>query len=447
MIKSPQVQSLASFYGQGVAMSHTTGYSCRLHELARKIILAVFLFSGGNTLAQTPPKAWKGTVNIALANANGIVLLTDSAQSYKDVTGVHTRKEPAQKLFRLDDKTVCSIAGFGSETGWLRPELNVEVSGIIAEIRDQLSRQPVPDLDGKLRAIGYLVGSYIDIVATRHEAAEGPGSTSDYVFEVIVAGYDSDGKPKLKKLVLTPEIAESSNGHRYWTHTVWPEEESSVEAKLTHLLGGIPNVSIQVLQHPEAFGTNAVIQKYARAKKDDGGKSLTLDDLAALAHEMKELTKDQFADVVGGDDQIAVLSQGRILKIDPPHFDEAPRPLKFSLRVSLRLEGANAAEMVTAGPGYHQLWIGCEIVGLKNPPLRLDDQFFYGTEIRDSIVSYNGGLTDLGPSNKVVNSALFPYLPAGAAHGGEQKWNGFEWNLEAPDTPTLPKRIGPVSHR
>jgi hypothetical protein len=426
-------------------MTHTNGRDCRFLVLVRNAALPLCLTAGIAISALGQTKTFQGTVNIALANENGIVLLTDSAQSYRDATGWH-HHQPVQKLFRLDDTTVCSIAGFAGET-WNRPELNfrnIDVEGIIAEFTDELSKKPVPRLDAKLRAIGFLVGSYIDLVANRHEIEVGPGSPNSYEFEVIVAGYDADGKPKIKKLVLTPVISEASNGHRYWTHNVSPED-AIIEGKLAHLLGGIPNVSLQVLQNPEVFKTSPVIQKYAQSKRKDGGNSLTLSDLAALASKMaaKTARRPPFVGFVGGPDQIAILAEGRILKIKQPDFDDPPRTMKITLMVSVTLQGAGAAVMVVPGPNSHFVWIGSEIVGIKNPPLPLDGQFFYGSEIRDSIVVYHGGLLDFGPTNTVVNSTLFPYLPVGAAPGKTERWNGFDWNLEPPNTPSLPTMIGP----
>src|SRR5258708_8339035 len=118
--------------------------------LLGKVVL-IFLLSAVNI----PPgrgqtTVSEGTVNIGLSNANGIVLLTDSALSHKDARGEWHHDKTIQKLFRLDSNTVCSIAGFASETGWVPSQLDIEVPGIIAEVRDQLSQKPVPDLDAKV---------------------------------------------------------------------------------------------------------------------------------------------------------------------------------------------------------------------------------------------------------------------------------------------------------
>jgi 20S proteasome alpha/beta subunit len=178
-------------------------------NLVRTIVLLCCLGSAAALYAQDIPEASHGTVNIALANANGIVLLTDSVQSFHRNDGWHFH-QPVQKLFRLDNKTVCSIAGFASETGWIPPELNTDVTGIMADFKDQLTQKPVPELEAKLRGIAYLVSFYIEVVANRYEVAFGSGTPiGAYEFEVIVAGYDVDGKPKVEKLVITPVVSHS----------------------------------------------------------------------------------------------------------------------------------------------------------------------------------------------------------------------------------------------
>ena len=419
-------------------MRHTIGWDYRFLGAVSKVVLPLYLAAGSAVSVQGQTKTSQGTVNIALANANGIVLLTDSVQSHKEADGWH-HLEPAQKLFQLDDKTVCSIAGFASETGWIPQKLNTEVTGIIAEVKDQLSKHPVPDLDAKLHAIGFLVGFYIDLVADRREVIVGPGIPSNvYEFEVIVAGYDADGKPKLEKLVLTPVVVRAADGHSYWSHNS-SVEVATLGLGLANLLGGIKDVSLQVLNSPQEFETSPAIQKYARSIKKNGGKSLTLNDLTALAREMAAQTARR-TPFVGGPDQIAILGEGRILGINQPPFQDPPRPMRFALMVGLTVQGA---QNLVTGPSSKFLWIRSKFVGIRNPRLRLDDQFFYGCEIRDSIVEYAGSLTDFGPTNTVVNSMILPGYPVVSTTQMLRIMNGFKWSLEAPKTPSLPPTISP----
>lgn len=383
----------------------------------------------------------RGTVNIALANANGIVLLTDSVQSYRQADGWH-HTQPVQKLFRLDDRTVCSIAGFASETGWPHPQLDTHVSGIIADFRDQLASHPVAEVDAKLRAIGFLVGQYIDVVTNRQEVVN-PSSTAvrEYEFQVIVAGYDPDGQAKIEKIVVTPVVPNAAKGRMYWSHSVrleLPIEEHG----LSHLLGGVPDISRTILASPEQFADSPAIQRYARSKPTNAKDMLTVEEMAALASAMaKQTAKDpRFTGFVGGIDQIAVLTEGKIAKLDQPNFTDPPRPLKFALIVSPALI-VGAQNLVTS-PNVSFLWIRTRFTGFRNPRLRLDGQFFYGCEIRDSIVEYSGGLTDFGPTNTVVNSMLFPVHVISLEEVNRIS-KAFRWIFQPPDAPPMQPTVEP----
>jgi len=260
-------------------MKLSNGWKLYLYKLLGNVVLPLCLMTGTVTYPQDGTKTSQGTVNIALANANGIVLLTDSVQSHREADGWH-QMQPVQKLFRLDDKTVCSIAGFASETGWIPQQLNTEVAGIIADVKDQLSERPVGELDAKLGAIGFLVGHYIDLIANRREIVVGPSTPSDaYAFEVIVAGYDVDGEAKLEKLVLTPVIQEGAKGTRYWSH------KTSVEAvplghKLTYLLWGDPLRWHKLFGHSFRFPKGVLASP---SRRRDLGKGTAFESLSPVA--------------------------------------------------------------------------------------------------------------------------------------------------------------------
>jgi hypothetical protein len=420
-------------------MSNASGRAYRF-----LVVIGLYLFAAGVLYCQDRVEASRGTVNIALEDANGIVLLTDSAES-RHVANGWSHSWPAQKLFRLDDKTVCSIAGFGSEKGWLEPKMDTYVAGIIADIRDQLAQKPVAELDAKISAVAFLVGHYIDVLANRQEVISNPNVHFDpnsYKFEVIAAGYDKDGTPKVRKLILTLTAVRTADGKRVWTHTTLPEK-ATVEKGLTHLLGGMPTVSQKILDSPDEFPASVAIKRYARFKATNNGKPLSLRELAALAREMAAKTsQDQrFAGFVGGPVQIAILADGKVQKFEQPTFPEPPRPLKFSLMVDLEITGS----LRFVAMGSYLLWIRSNFIGIRDLGFRLDDQFFYGCEIRDSIVKYGGGLTDFGATNKVIDSML---LPSGGGPGSsiesfQRVANAFDWRVTPPDAPPLPPAIGP----
>lgn len=88
-------------------------------------------------------------------------------------------------------------------------------------------------------------------------------------------------------------------------------------------------------------------------------------------------------------------------------------------------------------PDLHILWIRSTFIAV--PHLRIDGQFFYGCEIRDSVVEYAGGLTDFGTTNTTVNSTIVPGTPMISATEFLRVKSQFKWTdqpLKSPPSPS-----------
>ena len=115
-------------------------------------------FPGVAFAGDGPNPVFTGTVNIVLANANGIVVLTDSNQTgYRPNGESFTTPVPGQKLFRIDDRTVCTIAGFGSTFLPTFPEFTSSAAGVLdryaAELRSKGGRHAFHEKLTSCRAI------------------------------------------------------------------------------------------------------------------------------------------------------------------------------------------------------------------------------------------------------------------------------------------------------
>jgi hypothetical protein len=144
---------------------------------------------------------------------------------------------------------------------------------------------------------------------------------------------------------------------------------------------------------------------------------------------------------IGPPDQVAVLSHGRLTAFNQPLFPDPQRPMKFSLIVGMKVQTA----LMFYSPTSTFLWIRSQFVDIRNPQLRLDNQFFYGCEIRDSIVEYGGGLTDFGNTNTVVNSMILPGYPAVSNQEMLRIMNAFPWRSWDEGPPNLPQPLPPPS--
>ena len=111
-----------------------------------KFLLAA-TFIAGSALGQKASglSPSHGTINIFLANRNGLVAVTDSRLSSNGKAVAR-----GQKLFKVDDHTICAVAGFYMDSGVpLKTSRRTNVvSGLYLDLGNSerlLSRQSVPD--------------------------------------------------------------------------------------------------------------------------------------------------------------------------------------------------------------------------------------------------------------------------------------------------------------
>jgi len=343
----------------------------------------------------------RGTVNVVLANLNGIVVLTDSKQTVVDSAGRAVGTQNGQKLIRLDDNSVCAVAGFGNGTVNGDLKFDADVMGILADLRDQLGKQKGRlSFYEKLRVISFLAESYIDVYANMAEVLQ-PGQLKpkDLYFSLFLAGYDSDETLKIGSLELRASPNASPSGKRRWTFGTPDIQTEPVGASLSWRLGGMWDVGKKILTKPSGYLRSPAVRRYSEAIKDNGA-SLSLPDLKALAKFIAGQTAHEHPQYVGGADQIAIIRDGRVAAVDEPPSAAPPKPLQFLVFMDI--------PMYLGGPllgpkGAATIWIRDEIV--SQMPLALDGNFFLGNEIRDSILVYNGGQT-VFQGNDVRNSRL-----------------------------------------
>ena len=145
-----------------------------------------------------------GTVNVALGNGNGMVIAADALLS----GGPHPTF--AQKMFQLDELSICTIAGFYSTdnaTGlqfFQEPEsaLHLEVRAIISFLHEQLKTHPDLTIDEKARILAFQISTAIARLNSLSAAqASGPRRRNprSQTSQFLVAGYNPDGSAELAK--------------------------------------------------------------------------------------------------------------------------------------------------------------------------------------------------------------------------------------------------------
>ncbi len=339
-----------------------------------------------------------GTINIALGNKNGLVVLTDSMVTSTDATGTHQLPNPGQKLFKLDDHTVCSVAGFASasagSTRVTLSDLNTSTSAIIHEYVRQSAAQPRQSIAEKLRALASLFRMHLGMIANVRDAAGNSTPIDRYRFQLIVAGYDIDDKPKIGRIVLSMKDNRGS-----LTSEIEDFKLLNVEEKLVSQLNGMPDVAGQILLHPESKPEDAPIKLYATSLTENGGRSLTLEQMVELAKRLAYYTSKARAEV-GGPNQVAIFKQSQTVSIDQPTFTEPPRPLfRFSLVVNSHFSYSSVA----FAKGSPAVFVRCSWIGMQHD---LDGHYYIGSEFTNSVLMYDGGDVSLGETNQVNDSLL-----------------------------------------
>jgi hypothetical protein len=219
-----------------------------------------------------------GTLNVVLANKNGAVILTDSMLSDEsDPVPVPHPEVPGQKLFQLDDKTICAIAGFVSVPG-LFPEFSPSVSAIVNDLSEQLRRNPRQPLEFKLSALAMLVSRNITAISDLRAAANNPLRANNYLSVLTFVDYDLDGMLKIGQVQLAANPEHMEEGA-----VVTSVQIVSVGDRLTHALAGKWETANKILNDPASRPHDELLTRLKASLVSDEGASLTLDEMRGIA--------------------------------------------------------------------------------------------------------------------------------------------------------------------
>jgi hypothetical protein len=346
-----------------------------------------------------------GIINLVFANVNGLVVLTDSMVT----VGEKQLTEPAQKLFRLDDYTVCTVAGFLAADAPVK-EMYASTSAIIREYSRQLAQQqlsgnPPKSIAAKLRELEFLFNVRLSSIAALRVASGRSFAPAEYAMQLIVTGYDTDGFPKIEKSTLRTAFV---NG--IFETSADEADITNVDETLVHQSGGMPDVAEELLKNPSAANQDSILTEfaesirkdpilaeYAESIKKDHGRSLTIEQMQALAKDLALYSAKRHPEV-GGANQVAVLENGRIASLAQQPFPEPPQNLHFGLFENFGVSGDHAASI-----GGSMLCVRCNFGHLH---WNLDGNYFLTTNFTDTILTYDGGLTYFDKTNQVVHSVL-----------------------------------------
>jgi hypothetical protein len=379
-----------------------------------RVVLTLWCFSsvalagsGGSNPVLT------GTVNIVLANANGIVVLTDSNQTVTLRSGEQfISRLPGQKLFRLDERTVCTIAGFGSAFLPGFPEFSSSAAGVLDSYVEELrSRGGTHSFREKLTTLKFLFIKQLSGIGNLQHLDE--AQLGYYEFELILAGYDLDGTARLGKIVLSTSLL--PNG--IFSPVLKQLTEKTVGREFIYEKAGIGGSAVEnILTYPAQLADEPEIGRYAASKASDRGGSLTVSEMEALAKSLARhaaMVNRRYVSgfrrtlwPVGGRDQIAILEKGSIQKIDQPTLSFEQRrvnmtPFGIITGITIDTNGTGAVTSYVP-PGIVGLFLKMGFIG----DVLLDNGYYYEDDFRNGTLHYDGGLLGFDPSNRVTDCVL-----------------------------------------
>jgi hypothetical protein len=375
--------------------------------------LIVLWFSIGPLLAETKAtddSVAHGTINIVLGNENGIVVLTDSRIT---LGNGNLSPDPAQKLFKLDDRSVCTFAGFAYAPG-SGDFFYTSTSAIIQEFSRQLSltTQPI-SLEEKTHALSYILARQLTVLATLRDATKQATDPLGYSVQLTVVGYDIDGSPKIVQVTLrnTASMQHVAGALTdLWEEVPFPSAVIEVGKPLVPRLAGIRYIADSILDDPRKLESEPAIRKYADAKGMDGGQSLTITDMKDLAVQLALQTSKKERGV-GGANQVAILQKGRVVSVEQATYPIPPKLLlDFVFTLSSLYEyqvgpffNSDSPFPSVGAVTRNQLFVKCFFSGVR---INLDNNYFSGDLLHNSIVVYDGSEAMHFGKNDVRNCIL-----------------------------------------
>jgi hypothetical protein len=359
--------------------------------------------ANGTVASKNQARPSHGTVNVFLANKNGLVVVTDSLLSNdQGPVGV------GQKLFQVDDHTICTIAGWYSDSGpVIRPDVASDPSYPARLMVPDIIRAFVSNgklgqvsIERKMEMLSKLFRFSLLAVANVDEFAGVKPNASKS--EITVAGYNN-GVIEIHQADLLPIIQDGKIKDYYIVNGV----TISVNEKIgfVSVVRGISSTAQSLLNCSDlSMGIDPIIGSFRSSVANDRWRSLSIQDMEIIASEVALKTAKTFPGKVGGAQQIAALSNGRV--------SEFVQPIPATVRIPMTLFSViDGAEMSGAGGlfyvGSPQVAImqGGKFSGGSSSPV--DNIFLFRSAFNHCELTYGGSpRTIFDKSNTVVDSTL-----------------------------------------
>jgi hypothetical protein len=386
---------------------------------------------------QPDPSLYHGTVNVFLANGHTLVAATDSML----IQGGR-RTSNGIKLYKIDGRTVATMASFYKESGPTEDDtLTASIPQMMLEFSRRASIYEHMPFSSKAEALFSEIKFKLDrhlhtMIASNPRF---PLGNPNLILELTVAGYDVDNSIKIAEITLVPgikdgEIQYVSRSRPFGLYTP-PCEFTAGFARLPEPYGdpqslsdngpvmfavrdamfceiaGIRNIPEQMLASPASYLDDLALQGYVRARSE--ARQLSADELRALAVDLVDKTSNDERRTgqrrVGGEVEVAVLSDGRMIEEPKPVVSKEEGSALNGNRIKMGSYTCTSPRP-PFGPNGNIVGIGGnsgiqEIeVTLTNCNQELDGMMFLNSTFIDSRLTYSGKTPLFFPDTNVVTN-------------------------------------------
>ena len=369
-----------------------------------------------------------GTINVVLANRNGLVAVTDSRLS----DGYEKRGE-GQKLFILDDHSLCTIAGFYTAEGPTMDQKHFLAASAIPKMMEDAKavyqRHPLFGFEDKIDRVTSVLLFTLNFLQSMKNYDDRPNKP--YSALVLTFGTYENGKLRMAQVWLQPVL--ELNRYRFISGA---PSFITVDQKIEHFTAGMPDIAnpiLNMVSGPSA--PDLAVDMYQEQMRANQGRNLSVGQMISLGRRLASLTSSAHPVEVGDDLQIASIQGGKV-KAEQVFAKQSlganfnKKFLSSFERLSIVQEhgGYRWTPAVSGSPEYATLF---ESSNFENSGIDLDGVLLYGNQFTHCRLSYlNKGSFLLDKSNVFIESRLI--LPNDADH------NSPELKRIAHDFPDLP---------
>jgi hypothetical protein len=268
---------------------------------------------GRPELERHVPANLGGTVNVFLANRNGLVAVTDSRLSSGNAPAGN-----GVKLFEVDDHTICSVAGWYSTAGPTVDGIHFPAYEAIPKAINLLIAQPdlvSPwTLERKLFYVSSAVAFMLEVVDDMLVATGAPIDTESS--EITMASVEGG----VIRIARTDIVQRRVDGKVDYVLISRPTK--IVGDGLIYSLAGRTAVGERILGNHLNDSGDAILTLLDEQVNRDGGKSLSIIDLQLIAKTIEHRTAANEPRIVGGPLQIATIENGKAHVIEQPIQDD-----------------------------------------------------------------------------------------------------------------------------